>query len=79
MVDGEVAAAVGLLVQLGNRVGRVRRAAHLHEAETAALAGGAVAHHVHGCDLAGFLEQSLQIAFGGFVGEISNVQFGAHD
>src|SRR2546425_1931832 len=78
MVDGEVAAAKRLLVQLGNRRVRLGRAAHLHEGETAGLARRAITYHVYRRHLVGFLKQRLKVGFGGFVREIPNVQLRAH-
>ena len=71
LVDGEIAPAHRVVVQLVDRLlGFVVRA-HLDEREPARAARGHVAHHVHRFDRARALEQLLKIRFANRGGEVA--------
>jgi hypothetical protein len=53
-----------MLVELADRLARALGVAHLDERKSTRLAGGAIADDVDAGDLAGRLEQRLQIGFG---------------
>src|SRR5687767_7019861 len=78
LVDGEVAPAVGVTVELLDGALRALAVAHLDEREAAGLARGAVADDVDSGDLTRSFEQRLQIRLGGFVRKVPDIELGAH-
>src|SRR4051794_3243278 len=73
LIDGEVAAVVGLAVEGGDGGLRLGVAAHLDEAEALAAAGVAVLDDFRALDGAVLREQLLEVRAGGVVAEIADV------
>jgi hypothetical protein len=68
-----------MLVELADRLPGALGITHFDKRKSTRLAGGAIADDVDAGDLAGRLEQRLQIGFGGFLGKVTHVQLGAHE
>ena len=77
-VHGEVAAAVVVVVQRGDRLLRVLVGRHLDEREAARAAGGHVAHHVDAFHRAGAGKQLLEVLFDGLVRQVADVELSSH-
>ena len=67
-----------MLVQLRDRVGRIRVRRHFDKRKTARLPGLAVANDFHGFNRAGRREEFFELRFAGREWNVANVEFLSH-